>query len=98
MTELQFALSASGQLITLLFPSDLVLEALVTEDMATGEPFGVVLIDIAADGTLELHVHELELLSRECHSHTTFLRALALTVSLADNGLTCLEELVVKGL
>ena len=70
MAELHFAFGASGQLhpadagavVCFLLALDLLLQAVVAEDVLTGQPLGVFSEHASTDRTLEFPVHELVLL------------------------------------
>ena len=63
MAELHFALSAFGKRTAGFLSIDLNFETSVAKNMATGEPLGVRIVDIAANGAFEFFVHLLVLLS-----------------------------------
>lgn len=60
MAELNLALSALSQFLAHLFDSDLSLQTLLAIHMLTWQPFRVFYVDRLADRTLELTVHQLE--------------------------------------
>ena len=73
MAKLQLALSTPRQLLlpllSMLFARNLTPDALGAKDMPTRKPLRILGEHIPTNWTLELDVHQLVLLSRQCHLH-----------------------------
>ena len=65
----------------MLFTCDLSPDTFVAEDVSAGQPLGVTFEYIATNRTLELNVHQLVLLSCQCHLDCTRPPILTLALS-----------------
>ena len=85
MAKLQLALGTPREqllsFLCLLFTCDLTSDTLLAEDVSAGQPFGVFCEHITTNWTLELNVHQLVLLSCQCHLYGA--RAPILTLALS---------------